>query len=1104
MNSHSDQTPDDPSSGPAEPAPQRPAPTVLDALQSRVDGPLGVHLESGEPEDRPLRVTDEVRAMRDPRGRYQIVGEVGRGGVGVVYKGRDQDLGRDVAMKFLKDEFAARPDVLARFVEEAQIGGQLQHPGIVPVYELGMEPGDQPYFAMKLVKGETLAAQLSGRTDPTQERRRLLGIFEQICQTMAYAHSRHVVHRDLKPANVMIGAFGEVQVVDWGFAKVLAKGGLSDEGASMEKIESQSVISTVRTSDGSGSQSIAGSVFGTPAYMPPEQARGDLDNLDARSDVFGIGAILCEILTGEPPYRHRDGNLLQQAAAAALEGAVERLGRCGADDAIVSLCIRCLSKSRLERPASAGALAERVSGYLTSVEERAHRAELDATRARYRQRTTFLGAAAAVVIMIVGGIAWSRLDARAREQQRAATRRAAAATSDAREAFGRARAAGDEPEPWAFALAEAERLVSLATGEDVDREMRAGAEDLLTSVRSEAGAAALRTARRARNKTMYERLTTLRIPTDDNVTAPAWAVFENRRLDLAYGAAFEAYLGEPLFSLGTEDVLAALRDGGMNEELAASLDHWALVRDSLAKAAGSALQLDPTGSATLRELAAFLDPGTPWRTELRSLLPNAAAERDRLCELAERAGEAELKAAHFRVLAMALRSAEAMGESIRVLELATERHPQDFDLAFSLAISLEMRADPDWVAVLAAHRVARALAPQRNEVLHRIGLVLKNLDRLEDSLRVFEMLASRDESSGHWAGHLAQALADVGRLEEAAAAYRRTLTLEKPLARSHYNLGITLSLMGRSEEAIESFRQAVIEEPGSGKAQYALGFELATVGAPEEAYEWFRRAIKLEPGAVQYRHGFGLALMRNDVLDEALAVFDGAIDCDPLFAPAYYNRGLVLGDKGRMDEADASLRAALGVWSKDEGARSMEWIKTVEGFLSNNADRRARSQVLLAIARGEGQAGSPLEWTTAARHAYQQGEWLLAARTYTRAFAAHGELLAQGTYAYDAACAAVLASQGQSAIELGKDELADLRERARDWLVGDLARRARMVESEPQRSGAQRRWVERWFRDGDLASVRDAEALGALPGDVAEPWRALWGSAAELLERWSD
>ena len=152
--------------------------------------------------------------------RYQLQGEIARGGMGAVLRGRDVDLGRDLAVKILLEKHAQRPDVRRRFIEEAQIGGQLQHPGVVPVYDIGRF-GARPFFTMKLVKGQTLAQLLAARGEASQDRPRLLGIAVQVCQTLAYAHAKGVIHRDLKPANIMVGAFGEVQVMDWGLAKVL-------------------------------------------------------------------------------------------------------------------------------------------------------------------------------------------------------------------------------------------------------------------------------------------------------------------------------------------------------------------------------------------------------------------------------------------------------------------------------------------------------------------------------------------------------------------------------------------------------------------------------------------------------------------------------------------------------------------------------------------------------------------------------------------------------------------------------------------------------------------------------------------------------------------
>src|SRR5215471_2644038 len=185
--------------------------------------------------------------------RYQLQGEIARGGMGAVLRGHDVDLGRDLAVKVLLEKHAHRPEVARRFIEEAQIGGQLQHPGVVPVYDIG-HFGNRPFFTMKLVKGQTLGSLLAYRADPAADRPRLLAIALQVAQTLAYAHAKGVIHRDLKPANIMVGAFGEVQVMDWGLAKVLAEGGTADEerASRQHQAEEGTLIRTARSSNSAG------------------------------------------------------------------------------------------------------------------------------------------------------------------------------------------------------------------------------------------------------------------------------------------------------------------------------------------------------------------------------------------------------------------------------------------------------------------------------------------------------------------------------------------------------------------------------------------------------------------------------------------------------------------------------------------------------------------------------------------------------------------------------------------------------------------------------------------------------------------------------------
>src|SRR5271166_4920054 len=167
-------------------------------------------------------MTEDLIHAASPPG-YELCEEIGHGGMGVVYRARDVALDRDVAVKVLSERYPAESPAAQRFLSEARITGQLQHPGIPAVHQVGALVDGRPFLAMKLIKGSTLEELLKARADSAAERGRLLAIFEAVCQAVGYAHAHRVIHRDLKPANVMVGAFGEVQVMDWGLAKVLSE-----------------------------------------------------------------------------------------------------------------------------------------------------------------------------------------------------------------------------------------------------------------------------------------------------------------------------------------------------------------------------------------------------------------------------------------------------------------------------------------------------------------------------------------------------------------------------------------------------------------------------------------------------------------------------------------------------------------------------------------------------------------------------------------------------------------------------------------------------------------------------------------------------------------
>jgi eukaryotic-like serine/threonine-protein kinase len=294
-----------------------------------------------------------------PQERYLAMGPLGSGGMGEVRACSDQHLNRVVAMKVLRAEHVPHPETLGRFMCEVQVQAQLEHPSVVPVYDVGVLDG-APFLTMKRVRGITLSEVLE-RLDSGDEAaralyptRKLLAAFTTVCLTVDYAHARGVVHRDLKPSNVMLGDFGEVYVLDWGVAKVLS-------GAAGNVEEPVALDPAL----GDGRGTVVGSLVGTPGYLAPELLRGETDLVDARTDVFALGAMLFEILALEPLH---PGDSWQERAAATVAGpdvaALARARARGAPPELLLICEKATAQDRGERFASARELNDAVDRFL--------------------------------------------------------------------------------------------------------------------------------------------------------------------------------------------------------------------------------------------------------------------------------------------------------------------------------------------------------------------------------------------------------------------------------------------------------------------------------------------------------------------------------------------------------------------------------------------------------------------------------------------------------------------------------------------------------------------------------------------------------------------
>jgi WD40 repeat protein len=283
--------------------------------------------------------------------RFQIIRPEARGGLGEIFLAFDTELNREVALKELQSHRAHDTDSQARFLFEAEITGRLEHPGIVPVYSLGRHADGRPYYAMRLIEGETLRAAIerfhrkftAAGVDEYRELafRRLLRCLIDACNAVAYAHSRGVVHRDLKPDNIMLGRFGETLVIDWGVAKSLT--------SPSESLGNEPPTTERSSTDASVTQ--PGSVIGTPRYMSPEQAAGDLDRVGPASDVYSLGAILYCLLVGHSPFPEGELSSVLDRARRGIFPSPRRLRR-SIDPTLEAICLKAMALSQVDRHAS--------------------------------------------------------------------------------------------------------------------------------------------------------------------------------------------------------------------------------------------------------------------------------------------------------------------------------------------------------------------------------------------------------------------------------------------------------------------------------------------------------------------------------------------------------------------------------------------------------------------------------------------------------------------------------------------------------------------------------------------------------------------------------
>jgi tetratricopeptide (TPR) repeat protein len=840
--------------------------------------------------------------------------------MGIVLRALDPDLQRPLAVKVLLVREEAQRQQVHRFLREARITGQLQHPGIPPVHEVGSLADGRPFFAMKLIEGRTLEGLLTERSQ--HDLSHFVGIFEQVCQTVAYAHSRGVVHRDLKPGNVMVGAFGEVQVMDWGLARVL--GEREDSSPSEPSGREEPAGSPVATQ--------AGTVLGTLAYMAPEQARGESDRVDERADVFGLGSILCELLTGEPPYVGPSGaDVCRQAMQAELGDAFTRLQRSGADADLIRLACRCLAQRREDRPANGAEVARAVSAWQEGMRARLRQAERERTEAQVKvaeerkRRWLFAGLAGALVALIgvaVGSAVWlQRKEAaskRERDDQAQHVRDAAGTALEQSADLGRQQHWAEAAAVLKHALARVGESANEETAQPDGAELRQQLRQALAEVNLVATLEQIR----------LEGSIRIGINQVWNTPGGDAAVAAERKGPRSDYATELRQVGLDFEKGDLQELAEKVRASRLREQLVAALDRWATrttdlrLKDRLLAVARKA---DP-------------DPG-PWKDRFRdrSLWHN----RDAVQRLAREAKLEKLSPTVILLLSDLLLDVRLSRPRIDLLERAQRLYPDDFWLNFELgsALLLSRARLEDAMGFL---RAAVSLRPRSTAAWTNLACVLRAKDDPQGALEYLNQAHQLSPSSPYPLINLAATLRELDRPKEALARIEQARKLGGNVPEVHAFKGMVLEDLGDLAGAEAAYRETLKRDRGNAAAYDRLGRLFLGKGNLDAAQDCFRKVIDFIPHWSPGHAGFAAVLVARGDQGGAEQTLRKALALGPEQADAHAELGRFLVRRKKADEGLAHLIRACSLAPQ----RLNPQVRLIESYLdlgeSEQASRAAR------------------------------------------------------------------------------------------------------------------------------------------------------------------
>ena len=751
---------------------------------------------------------------------YEVEAGLGRGGMGVVYRARHLRLERPVALKMLLAGAYAAADERERFRREAELLAGLRHPNVVHVYDAGEVDG-RLYFTMELVEGGNLAQKLAGTPQPARQAAALVAALAGAVQA---AHAAGIVHRDLKPSNVLIDPAGVPRISDFGLARRVGAAGLTHTGA----------------------------FLGTPSYVSPEQAQGLADRVGPAADIYALGAILYELLTGRPPFRaETEAGTIQQVISQE-PAPPSRLNSTVPRD-LETVCLKCLRKEPRLRYASAAALADDLGRFLRG-EAVAARPERRLGRLLRRVRrhplsSAALAAAALLAFALVGGGAWTlaerRAAARAAEAERSARERAA--EEDLSETVGHLRKSS-----WPEARAALER----AKG-------RLG----------EQGSAALRrrTDRCARELRLATRLEEIRLNRARSIRTSLISRTED------YEEAFRgAGLGEVYDD--PEAVAGRVRATDVSNALVDALDNWSVCTG------------DARYQSWVLSVARRADPDpTGWRDRARD--PAVRADQAALAELVEAIPVADQPVQLLLALEKRLRFDGK--ERLLFLKRVQQAHPGDYWANLRLGDVLTRREQ----AAEAVRYYQAAVALRPKEAVRR--------EQAAEAVRYYQAAVAL--RPGVFLGHfeLGSSLARCGRTEEAVEPLRRAVAIDPSSVHGQALLAACLTSLGRHDEAVEQLREAVRVTPDAAGLRTMLGQGLEDQGRYPEALPHRWRAAELEPKNRDAQGRLRAALVRLGRGEEARSAWEAALRADPPGHDEWYGYAEFCLFLGREDEYPA-------------------------------------------------------------------------------------------------------------------------------------------------------------------------------------------------------